>query len=241
VLVSRHLEHQVNKHRVPSTIARFLDTYWRSYMTQLCVTVGEQSEAWRKALENTENLTWSLQPKRDDASRKRLYVILPGLFQWVHTVLKSQGVATEEEDLFFSGLSRLQVAALNPDKSRIAAPKPAAVEKPAASNKVAEPSDNGEDGVAVKAETESSRRRLPVSDQKKKKHNAESDVLGNLVIGAFVALQSDRATRRVLRLEWISRGGGVYLFRDQKRGDALCYTAERCTECLRKGSISVMS
>lgn len=236
-VVSRHFDRHTGDQPLPPLIARFLDTHWRSYMAKIYFLQGERSQAWRTALENTENLTWSLQPKRDDESRRRLYALLPELFQWVHSVLKSARVAVPEEDAFFAELARLQVAALHAAKHSDARPGHDGELQPAGDESLT----LGQVGVAENAEMVDSPHSQPGREQAPAQRNQESDVLRNLVIGATVQLQSDRATKRILRLEWISRGGGVYLLRDQKRGDALCLTAARCIQCLRDGSFRVLN
>ena len=235
-VVSRQLDRHTGDRPLPPLIARFLDTHWRSYMAQIYFLEGERSEAWRTALENTEDLTWSLRPKLDDESRKRLYDLLPGMFQWVHTVMKSARVAVPEEDAFFAELARLQVAALHAVQHRD--PRPGLGGTPQAAGE--EDLAVWQANIAENAEKLDLPRSQPERDPVPAQGNEESDVLENLIIGASVQLQSDRATKRILRLEWISRGGGVYLFRDQKRGDALCLTAARCIQCLREGSVSVL-
>ena len=226
-IVSRHLDRHTNNRALPLLIARFLDTHWRSYMRQLYFMEGAASNIWKNALENTENLTWSLLPKSDDQSRQRLYGLLPDLFQWLHAVLRSQQVPDTEEDTFFAELARLQVAALHADPASVAE---------SATDQVRERDSTGSGEDALTTEPVPPADATPAEEAP----DEETNPLRDLVVGRAVEFQSDRARKRILRLEWISRGGGVYLFRDQRRGDSLCLTADRCVECFRDRSLNLL-
>jgi len=242
-VVSGLLARHTKKQPLPSRIVRFLGTHWRLYVQQLYLREGGQSEAWHKALKNTENLIWSLQPKRDDESRRRLYDLLPELFQWVHAVLKSQQVPVSEEDQFFADLAKMQVAALHAERegpvAKLApgAAPPEAVAGDPPANEIGD----AESGIATEPEpTDETDLRPEKQEQAKSSRRPESGPLRDLVIGAYVEFKSERAANRIMRLEWISGNAGVYMFRDQKKGDSLCLTADRCIQCLRERTAVVL-
>jgi len=242
-VVSGVLDGYADDQRLPPLIMRFLDTHWRSYMKQLYLREGDLSGTWRNALKNTENLTWSLRAKNDDESRRRLYILLPELFQWIHAVLKSQQAPIAEEDTFFAELAQLQVAALHPDTVE-AAESATVAKKGLASgsgeNPVAPSNDVGA-GIEDSTALPDQKILQPEANRTAKESRPKSGPLAGLAIGAYVKFQGKRTTNRVMRLEWISRSASVYLFRDQSNGDALCLTADRCVQCLQERSAVVLS
>jgi len=240
-VITHHLDLCTLGHRMPPLISGFLETHWHPYMAQLYLVEGEGSEAWRGALENTENLIRSVQPKGDDESRQELYDILPELFQWVHSVLASRQVAVPDEDAFFAALSRLHVDSLHSGEQRLTRSLPGVEMAPVATGVSAAQCDNTRDHLADISDVPEPDLLQPEIKQVSEATDSESNPLRDLVIGASVEFQSERATKRVLCLEWISGRGGVFLFRDESRGDALCLTADRCIQCLREGSASILS
>lgn len=63
----------------------------------------------------------------------------------------------------------------------------------------------------------------------------------SLKVGAWVELESDRGTRKTLRLSWVSELGGVYLFTNRQGENALTLAATSLAERLRKGTARVLS
>jgi hypothetical protein len=238
--VSHLFDRYSGNHPLPPPIARFLDEHWRSYMTQIFVRDGDQSEILRKALEHTKLLMWSLHPKRDDVSRRRLHAVLPELFQWVHTVLRSQNVARSDEDLFFADLAQLQLDALNANAQDIAGSGlGGANQSTADSSPQSQNCNEGEHIGKFPQPADHQRSRLE-TERPAKAPKPKSDLLQGLAIGTYLEFHSKRATKRVMRLEWISGRAGVYLFREESSGDALCLTADRCLQCLNEGSAVVL-
>ena len=112
--VDKHIgEHQP----LPSLVTDFLDTRWRFYLVLLHSYEGENSREWKEAVRTMNDLTWIVQPKTDDKSRRWLYTLLPQLFQRLHDGLDFLSVSAAEQDAFFSEFSMLVQAALNPEPS----------------------------------------------------------------------------------------------------------------------------
>jgi len=242
-VVSRYLRICAKDKWLPPAIARFLDTYWRSYMANLYVSEGERSEAWSRALENTVKLVWSVQPKTDDKGRRRLYGLMPELLQWLHQVLDTLEVPVPEEDRFFAELAQLHAAALS---NKVRARPPEACEQSASS--AAGQATADPQVPPVEQETTAGGVASPAVAVRDKPAGAGANVREKppeaapsftLPVGSWVELQGERG-KRVLRLEWVSTGGGVYHFRDQKRGDSLCLTAARCEQLMRENAVNLL-
>jgi len=244
-VVSRLIDRYTADRQLAPLIVRFLDTHWRSYMKQLFDRVGEKSDTWRTALTNTLNLIWSLQPKKDDESRRRLYELLPELFHWIHAVLKSQQVSVPEEDVFFAELASIQVAALSSyngssDNGNSAGSADPAANAHGESDSSAGQWGNVADVIAERTDSDDRPTSQPGTAPTAKEMRPGSEHLQGLVVGKYVEFHSRRTTKRVMRLEWISGNGGAYLFRDQGSGDTLFLTADRCIQCLLDHSAAIL-
>jgi hypothetical protein len=239
--VSHLFDRYSGNHPLPPPIARFLDEHWRSYMTQIFVRGGDQSEILRKALKHTKLLMWSLQPKRDDLSRRRLHAVVPGLFQWIHTVFRSQNVDRSGEDLFFADLAQLQLDALNANAQDIAGSALGGASQSTTDSSPERQNPSEGDRIRKFSQPADHQRSRLETERPAKAPKTKSDPVQGLTIGTYVEFHSKRATKRMMRLEWISGRAGVYLFREESSGDALCLTADRYLQCLSEGSAVVLT
>lgn len=112
--ISRHMDWYAKNRRLPPLIAGFFDTHWRSYALQCSLAYGEDSQSCRAAVKAMADLAWSVQPKYDSLSRRRLIELIPQLYQQLQDGLESVGVGSAEHDAFFAALAKLHQAALNP-------------------------------------------------------------------------------------------------------------------------------
>ena len=221
---------------LPPLITGFLETRARSYLEHLYIVEGEPSAKWRNARECVEKLVWSLLPKQDKESRRRLFTLLPELFQWLHTLLKSQQVTVQEEDAFFAELAQLHAAALNAQTPSVAASPAGESIRFAADTK---PIERHCETTAMSTETDKKNTQLPQeprSEQAPDATSSGSDLLSNIRIGTWVEFANERATKRVMRVEWMSRQGSVFVFQDPRTDSSLCVTAERLDQRLRERS-----
>lgn len=112
--ISRHVNRYAKKRGLPPLIASFLNTHWRSYLLQSHLVDGEDSQNWREGVKAMKDLAWSVRPKKDPISRRRVIAMIPQLYQRLHVGLESMGLSATEHDAFFAELSKLHQAALNP-------------------------------------------------------------------------------------------------------------------------------
>jgi hypothetical protein len=117
-VVFRYIDRYAANHYAPPLIARFLSTHWRAYLLQTYVRKSDESRAWRQAVDTMSDLVWSVRPKTYEASRRRLYMMLIGLYQRLHDGLERLRIEASEQDLFFAELAKLHQAALYPPLSR---------------------------------------------------------------------------------------------------------------------------
>jgi hypothetical protein len=217
---------------LPPLIARFLEKHWRAALMRVHVIEGEHSQSWSDLLGSTEDLVWSVLPKTDDESRKKLFALLPGLLRRLHAGLDSLGLPAAEEDAFFAELAKLHVTALHPEPQALGkAPSP--VHPPLAdavemAQEAANPPECIEQPVC-----ESPPDVAPIPS------DPPVDPVASLCLGEVVEFRGIGACSRSMALTWISGKGGVFLFKCRNGSDTLALTASRLAERLREGSAQI--
>ncbi len=89
------------------TVIEFLAQQWVKLLIVIHVKEGEESEAWKAALETAELLLWSSEPKETIAERQQLVGLLPGLLKRVSAGLNHAGIDDEIRVKFLTDLRKL--------------------------------------------------------------------------------------------------------------------------------------
>jgi len=111
--ISRHMDRYVKDHSLPLVISRFIERYWRLYALRSCA-VAQDANRWRNILKTMNDLAWSVRPKRDEVSRRRLIAMIPGLYEQLHAGLEFLGTTERDHDAFFTALVEEHNRALHP-------------------------------------------------------------------------------------------------------------------------------
>ena len=111
-VIADYIDRHLKDCHLPLAIARFLDTHWRKHLLLTYASEGEGSQRWRDAIETMDDLIWSVQRKEDAGHRRKLFEMLPGLYQRLHEELESLGLSTAAEDGFFATIAKLHQLAL---------------------------------------------------------------------------------------------------------------------------------
>jgi hypothetical protein len=255
--VDTEIANRVRQRSVPTLVTDFLNQHWRLVLLQAYLQSGEQGDAWAQAVTAMEDLLWSLGPKRRAEDRGRLLTTLPGLLKRLRTGLETVR-GTDAWDPFFAQLIRLHVAALHNVTSESAPlppqsvpPKPAGSELPAVGNPrdfrtlaqvdaaagiAFRPQHKRCDNPASSAVPSPTPGPLPGTAADRHLQLAQS-----LKVGAWVELESDRGTRKTLRLSWESELRGVYLFTNRQGENALTLATTSLADHLRKGTARILS
>ena len=119
VKASRRVDWYAKRRGLPPLIAGFLDTHWRSYLLRSLTVEGEDGQDYCDAVKAMTDLAWSVRPKRDSLSRRRLIMLIPELYQRLHVGLESLslGSGSTVHDGFFAELAKLHQTVLNPHTS----------------------------------------------------------------------------------------------------------------------------
>lgn len=239
-VVSTLLDRLCADRLLPELVTSFLDRHWRPYLMWLHLVHGDDRRRCAAVVAMTEELIWSLQPKSDAASRKRLYGLLPRLYKGLHAGLEVAGVGVSEQDDFFADLARLHAGSLSPSKSPIAGSAADAANPFARRSSPAERRRDDSARGAESAEAVGPPPARPGTKPAPPEARTETKPISKLRIGTWLEFSNERAEKRVLRLKWISKQGSVFFFHDHHRGIPICVTAERISERLRDGSASIV-
>jgi hypothetical protein len=98
---------RVRASKAPRPVIEFLVQQWVKLLLVVQVKDGEDSEAWRNALETTDLLLWSVEPKESLDERRKLVASVPGLLKRLADGLAVAGVDDAVRMKFFSDLRRL--------------------------------------------------------------------------------------------------------------------------------------
>ncbi len=112
-IISRHIDRYVENKDLPPAIARFIDTRWRFYTLRFCALADKDSDNWRKTLKTMNDLAWSVRPKKNEVSRRRLIEMIPVLYEQISFGLEFIAASQTEREAFFAALVDLHNAALN--------------------------------------------------------------------------------------------------------------------------------
>ncbi|HEX7953123.1 MAG TPA: DUF1631 family protein, partial [Burkholderiales bacterium] len=92
---------------VPREVMEFLAQQWVQLLLIVHVTEGEDSEAWKTALETMDLLIWSVEPKDSAEERRDLVAVVPELLKGVAAGLRAASVDDAVRNSFFAELRKL--------------------------------------------------------------------------------------------------------------------------------------
>jgi hypothetical protein len=226
--VGKELESRTHAIDLPALVANFLNRHWRSVLSDVFVRTGDASPQWSEAIGTMDELIWSVQSKEGAEERNRLLTALPDLLKRLRRGLDTVDLQ-EAWDPFFDRLIRLHMRALH---------KEMPTDQPVDEDKVEPmPSDVGEVSSGASPGSES-----PGSLQDETElEDPYLDLAKSLDVGDWVEFQSFRGTRKTLRLGWVSKYRGVYLFTNRQGDNALTLATTSLAGHLRKGTARVLS
>ena len=222
---------------LPVLVSAFFDRFWRRVLNDVFIRTGDAGVQWQEALATMDDLIWSVQPKDTAEERNRLLTALPDLLKRLRRGLEA--VHLEEAwDPFFDRLIRLHMGALHKelppdqasDQEALGEPPPEAPQEVSA----AATALSFADGPAGSDDSRSVTGEEAPSDQ-------YLELAKSLEVGDWVEFQSFRGTRKTLRLGWVSKYRGVYLFTNRQGDNALTLATTSLAGHLRKGTARVLN
>ncbi|MEJ2576208.1 MAG: DUF1631 domain-containing protein [Gammaproteobacteria bacterium] len=97
---------------VPEAVRELLLEGWKDVLLLALLREGEDSDAWRSALDVAEQLIWSVTPKPDQAQRQRLLKVIPDLLSSVRDGLTNISFDQHKAAQLFKALQVCHIAAL---------------------------------------------------------------------------------------------------------------------------------
>lgn len=253
IRVDAEIADRLRRRTVPALVADLLDQHWRLVLDQAYNQAGEQGEPWIQALATMDELLWSIQPKETAEDRARLLGTLPTLLKGLRAGLEALEFG-DAWDPFFAQLIRLHVAALHnetPEATPAIAQPEARQPRVSQAPSPAIPKDfrtlaqvDAAAGIAFRPENSAAARILSAPSPKPPPGAAPDPHLQRaqaLKVGTWVELESERGTRKTLRLSWVSELRGVYLFTNRQGENALTLAATSLADHLRKGTARILS
>jgi len=198
---------------LPELVRRFVANTWIKVLTRTLLEGGEEGAAWREASTTLDDLVWSVLPKYDAESRRKMVQRLPALLRDVKAGMKAAAMDEGEQKQFFAELVQFHAAAL---KAGVA---PGDAVQPAQAHSVGRGA-----GTAPGDEP------TPGS--------LELDLLHR---GSWVELRDESGGVRRVRLTWISPARTMYLFANRQGQRALALTRNELTRRFASGEAATAS
>ncbi len=111
-LVRDELKRRISEKDVGEFERQFLANHWKQALFVTCVKKGEDSPAWKAAIETMDELIWSISPKRTAEDRNKLVKLLPRLLKLLNSGLNLTSIDPTDRKRFFGRLARRHIAAV---------------------------------------------------------------------------------------------------------------------------------
>lgn len=143
-IVGQELSLHLDKVEIPQALLPLFNDAWKEVLTEIYLDDGFGSIRWILAMEITEELLWTLQPKDNMSERTKMIGMLPKLIKVLRQGLSSVNWDRTNADDMFNSLSQYHMTML-----RGSSTKPAQAKSQEAKPKAAKPSHDIEllDGV----------------------------------------------------------------------------------------------
>lgn len=109
---AKHLIMQLVRDRIqgkelPPVVIEFLKNPWQKLLLQALLKEGKSSYAWRSTLQMADDLIWSVQPQKNESSRKRWLKMIPVLLGDIKAGLEKTAYKPSDSDKMMSHLWKI--------------------------------------------------------------------------------------------------------------------------------------
>ena len=256
---------QLFGHAVPALIQEFLHGTWRRLLTLVYSQSGEDSDAWRGAVQTMSDLIWSVAPKSTAEERRLLVQRLPGMLKRLSDGFKTLETDQAEQDRFFAALVKCHAEAV---KNGMQGPAAETAAAPALSPmtdappQCHEPTDFEEvpvqnEAMEVMPTVLQEVSALPIVGQHAdaeeitltdvswlaggEPEGDQYDVMvSQLKRGSWIEFRQEDGSLARAKLAWISPMKGLYLFTNRLGQRAMSINASGLADKLREGQIQLL-
>jgi hypothetical protein len=221
--IRKATEKYLHEHAAPEDVHYFLIHHWARLMTSIFMAKGNQDADWNSGWDTVNSLLWSLSPKHGRMETEKMLRMLPSILARLQEGCVALAIPSLERDMFFERLAMMHAAVARAGlKYRV---------------------DQGVGGMMDSANAG------PQADIAKLAPLAPSDNaipepleavqasypdLPNLKLGDRVRFTLAKEDR-VLKLNWVSPVGGMFMFANEQGLDAVTLTRARLAERFHAG------
>lgn len=220
------MEKYLHENEAPEDVHYFLIHHWARLMTSIFMAKGNQDADWNSGWDTVNAMLWSLSPKYGRLETEKMLRMLPSILARLQEGCAALAIPSLEKDMFFERLAMMHAAVAR------------------AGLKYREDQDQGVTRMGASADggTQADLAKLvPTAlsghaTQEPHGHSLTSHPdLPELKRGDRVRFTQGKENR-VLRLNWVSPAGGMFMFANEQGLDALTLTRSRLAERFQAGA-----
>ncbi|OUR88885.1 hypothetical protein A9Q81_22930 [Gammaproteobacteria bacterium 42_54_T18] len=107
LLITQLVRDRIQGKELPPVVIAFLKTPWQKLLLRALLKEGKSSYVWRSTLQVADDLIWSVQPQKNEASHKRWLKIIPVLLGDIKTGLETIAYKPSDTDKMMSHLWKI--------------------------------------------------------------------------------------------------------------------------------------
>jgi len=107
LLIAQLARDRIQGKELPPVVIEFLKTPWQKLLLHALLKEGKSSYAWRSTLQVADDLIWSVQPQKNETSRKRWLKMIPVLLGDVKSGLERIAYKPSDTDKMMSHLWKI--------------------------------------------------------------------------------------------------------------------------------------
>ena len=227
------------EHKPPRLIDDFLGSHWVGALQRIAIDYKESSEEWAAAVQVMEDLTWSIQVKKNPSDRLKLISLLPKMLGRINKGLDTISVSATERNVFFDALVQLHSSAL---RGELVVPEPAAEPAPEVVPAF-KPGGEGDllvtrsmdNGVEVEEVVLVGGSPIWRADDREIFRQ-----VNDLKRGDWVEFCDEEGNRSRERLNWISPQRGILLFSNHRSAKAISIAPDALVRQIRDGKATLL-
>lgn len=222
--IRKATEKYLHEHAAPEDVHYFLIHHWARLMTSIFMAKGNQDADWNSGWDTVNALLWSLSPKYGRMETEKMLRMLPSILARLQEGCVALAIPSLERDMFFERLAMMHAAVARAGlKYRV---------------------DQGVGGMmdSANAGTQADIAKLaPLAPSDNaiteplETGQASYPDLPNLKLGDRVRFTLAKEDR-VLKLNWVSPVGGMFMFANEQGLDAVTLTRARLAERFHAGT-----
>jgi hypothetical protein len=217
----------------PRVVIELLEEGWKDVLLLIYLRQGPDSEAWKKNLELTDRLLWSVEPKHEYPQRQELLRAIPDLLRSLRENLNSISYDQHKLARMFKELQACHIACLRGGDAPKAPPQ---ISKNVQQTKAAPPPRE----LPQKAKEDETIVLPKEAGETAPEYDHFTSMAEDLKIGTWLELQEEDGRRVRLKLSWKSDVSDAYVFVNRKGVKVLEMTVAGVAKLFRRGTAEML-